>query len=851
MEKKSNKLKMYYGSLVAFFITAAILLVTFILYEMKPFGEKIILWHDLLAQYCPFFTELYDRIVDGESLFYSFRCGLGMPLIGNFFNYLSSPSMIFIFLFGRDNIPTAIAAMIMAKASFSAATFSFYLKKTRGGSGLLSAGFGILYALSGWFVAYYFNIMWLDAVVFLPLVVLGIEKLINEKSFKLYIASLVLTLITNYYMGFMVCIFSVIYYFVYYFSNYGFKDSFEKSGKKRNLFVDRSFSFGIASLLLGCLSAVALLPVFLCLKFSSATSDLFPKKAEIYISFFDFFKNLFIDSVPSFSMGFDILPPNMYCGILTLILIPIFFFSKKIKLKEKIIYVALLVFFYFSFVLNYLDFIWHGLHFPNDLPARFSFIFCFVLLSMAYRIIANADELSLPKVIASSAIIVALVLLTNHFASVVEEQSFIFTLVFVAIYFVFLLLLRFKKIRETVTFFLFICIIAEVAFSDCGNFQIYTREKTYMQNYSEFSALKNRTEEAESEKFYRQESYLVTVQNGPACYNYYGVNSFTSMGYEKIAALQNKLGAESNNSNAFYYHTQTPVNNMMHAIKYFTSGKEPAFFEKKFTDGKFTTYQNKYYLPLFFCVENDVTNWNINNPNPFEVQNDWFRLASGANSPLLPLRFTNISFEGLDYARYNAEKGVIEYKKSEGAEKSFATLTFVADADCEAFKFSEIRERGSYDYIENAGKLKAGEEKEIKIALGERFEDTGSASVSAYRVDLDALNEGYSILKQNAAEITEFEEDYIKATVTAPKDCLLYSSIPYDEGWTVRIDGVEISKDDYCSVGNAYLAIKLPKGEHTVEYKFVPQGLIAGVAITSATVIFLAVYAILKKKKQK
>lgn len=848
MKKTAGFFKTYYGSLLAFLITAAILLVLYILYELNPFGEYIISGPDFTAQYCPFFTELYDRIVNGESLLYSFRC-FGMPLIGNFFNYNSSPSMIFIFLFGRDNIPTALAAMVMAKASFASATFSFYLKKSRGGSGLLSAGFGILYALSGWFMASYFILMWLDALVILPLVILGIENLINHKSHKLYIVSLVLTLITNYYMGYMVCIFSVIYYFVYYFSNYSFIDSFEKSGKKRSLFIDRSFSFGISSLLSGCLSAAALLPVFLCLKSSSATSDSFPQKAELYFSFFEFFKRLFADSFPHLTISDDV-SPNIYCGIVTIILIPAFFLSKKIKLKEKIIYGASLVFFYFSFALNYIDFVWNCFHYPNGLPARYSFLFCFVLLIMAYKVATNFDGLSLPAVIVSLITVIAFILLTNRFSLRVDNQSFFVTLVFVAVYSALLISVRFKKCRETVTFFLFLCVISEALFSNSGNFSSI-REIHYMQKYWEFKALQNQIDEIDNEKFYRMEPAVFFKENDPACYGYYGINSYTSMGYENVAKLQNNLGIESNNKNLFYYNPQTPIYNMMHSIKYDSIGKESLLFDKRIASEDFNAYQNKYYLPLFFCVENDVTNWNINNPNPFEVQNDWFRLASGANSPLLPLRFTNISFEGLDHAKYDAEKGTIEYKKSEGAEKSFAKLTFVADVDCEAFTFSEITDRGTYDYINNAGKLKAGEEKEVQISFGKKSEDEGTAAVAAYRVDMDALNEGYSILKQNAAQITEFEEDYIKATVTAPKDCLLYSSIPYDRGWTVTVDGRQIDDDDYVAIGNAYLGIKLPSGEHTVEYKFFPRGLLAGIAISSATVIFLVAFAVLKKKKQK
>ena len=113
-------------------------------------------------------------------------------------------------------MPEAIASMIVAKAGLAAAAFTYYLKKSQGRHDFSSAAFGVLYAMCGYFIAYYWNVMWIDTMAYFPLVILGIENIINRRSPKLYIPMLAITLLTNYYMGYMVCIFSVLYFIVYF-----------------------------------------------------------------------------------------------------------------------------------------------------------------------------------------------------------------------------------------------------------------------------------------------------------------------------------------------------------------------------------------------------------------------------------------------------------------------------------------------------------------------------------------------------------------------------------------------------------------------------------------------------------
>ena len=137
-------------SLLAFAASAFVMIIVYYCFDVIPFGDYTVLRMDLYHQYGPLFAELYDRITTGESLIYSWNSGLGSSFLGNFSNYLASPLAIIMLLLGHENMPEAIAIMILLKASFASAFFSFYLRKTTGRNDFSTAAFGVLYSF--WFL---------------------------------------------------------------------------------------------------------------------------------------------------------------------------------------------------------------------------------------------------------------------------------------------------------------------------------------------------------------------------------------------------------------------------------------------------------------------------------------------------------------------------------------------------------------------------------------------------------------------------------------------------------------------------------------------------------------------------
>lgn len=866
--------------------TVGVMMLVYYCYDLFPFGETTILRMDLYHQYGPLFAEFYDRVTNLQSFLYSWQTGLGSPFLGNFFNYLSSPTAIIMLLLGHENMPEAIAGMIITKAALSAGTFTYFLKKSQSRHDYTTAAFGLLYAMCGYFIAYYWNVMWIDAMVYFPLVILGIENIINKRNPRLYIAFLALTLLSSYYMGYMTCIFSVLYFLVYYFSKYeasSLTDStpyvFDENGEKKYSFKDKikgsiflrsGFTFAFASIAAAGLIAVSLIPTFLILRNSSATSGTFPTNYESYYSIFDFLANHLASVNPTIRSSGDDVLPNIYCGIATVILVPLYLFTKSIPLKEKVANVTLLGIMYFSFNINILNYIWHGFHYPNDLPYRWSFMYSFILLMIAYKAFTRLHEFSGRAILGAGISVLGFIILVQELGSKnVEEVTVLISIVFVVTYCLVFALMKDPKYQQSaVAVLLLCCVIGEVACANTDRYSMDQLKSNFVGDYGDFEVLKDELDEYDGTDFYRMDLTYNRARMDPAWYGYNGVSTFSSMAYERLSNVQSDLGIYGNYINSYTYHLQTPVYNMMHSLKYVVDNDENVtveddYYNQLMSSGKFTAYENEYYLPIGFGVNSDLLNWQTDMTNPFTVQSDWFEYSTGVSDVFGMMNIDEIQYYNMDEITSGLETGDIYYTKSGEGE---GELTFILKTDetkhcylyVNSYDFDSIRitkdgedftQYTDEPYIYDLGVVTPEEEVIVVITIEES--DYGYIDFYPYYVNDDKLNEGYEILKSRQLNVTSFEETKITGTVSAEADTLFFTSIPYDKGWTVKVDGVEIAEDDYVALQDAYLCFNLPAGEHEIEISFMPQGLLLGAGVSALTVIALIAAAIIFANRRK
>ena len=879
--------------LLAAACTAAIMTVVYFCYDLAPFGDVTILRMDLYHQYGPLFAELYERVTNLDSFLYSWKSGGGSSFLGNFYNYLSSPLAIIMVLFGHKNMPEAIAAMIFLKSVLASFTFSFFLSKKHKLQNPLVSAFGVLYACSGYFIAYYWNVMWIDAFYLFPLVMLGIELLIKERKMKLYTITLALTLITNYYMGFMVCIFSVLYFIYSYFVEYSISDTYfgqlamrEKGIKgffrwaynnlRNNKFIDSGVRFAFSSVGAALLSCFALIPVFFILKSCSATSGSWPQEFKTYFSIFDFLANHLAYLDPTIrSSGTDVLP-NVYCGILTVMLVPLFIFSNKISLKEKVFSIGILGVMFASCYTNYLNFIWHGLHFPNDLPYRFSYMYSFLLLIFAFRALMNIKEYTTRQIIGVGTATIFFIILVQEIGSKnFSETGVWICIAFIGIYCMALGILKNDKYPAIAAAALILCsTCAEYTVANTNNYSMDQTKTNFVGDYDNFQEIKSKIDEYEGNDDYRMELTSLRARMDPCWYYYNGVSTFSSMAYEKVSNMQSHLGMFSNYINSYTYHRQTPVYNAFFALDYIvdnsTAAKaemNPEIYKEIAMVDKYTAYENLYQLPIAFRVNEDILEWSHDNPNPFEVQSGLFGSSTGIHNVYTDMEMTSVSGNGIEcYDLSESEDGYYPYTVSDSAAASVSfELTAAQDGNAYIYLKASNNDISAItvtlpdgtaitQYIDtkphilDLGHLKKGQ----MVSIFAPFTEAKEGYLYLFGVTLNkkSFEDGYNALKADSLNITKFDETVIEGNIDVSENGILYTSINYDEGWAVYIDGEKVSKDKIYDIGDkALLGVDITKGAHTITLKYTPRGLYVGCVISALTLVIFILLCIISKKR--
>ena len=389
----------------SFFMSFAVMLLIYVTMDVYPFGKSSVLVLDLNGQYVQFFAGLRDILHGDGSLLYSFSRSLGGEFLGIFTYYLASPFSWLVAIFPEKNILEALLLMFVLKTAFCGLNFGAFLHYTRRPPKLITVALSILYALSSYSVVMQHNTMWIDAMMLVPLVMLGLERLVSHKKPILYVASLSLVILCNYYIGYMICIFTAIYFFYYFLATD--KDKLNPRGER--------FHFGASLLRVGVFSALALgiaamllLPAYYSLTFGKTDFSVGDFSFKAKFDLLDFFAKMFpgaYDTVRPEGL------PWVYSGTISLILLPLYFAAKKIPLREKIATGALAFVLFLSMYINTLDVLWHGGQAPNWLNYRYSFLFSFVILLIAARALTALQSIDYRAIIAVTGVLLVIVVI--------------------------------------------------------------------------------------------------------------------------------------------------------------------------------------------------------------------------------------------------------------------------------------------------------------------------------------------------------------------------------------------------------------------------------------------------------
>ena len=866
---------------IAFAIPVVSMLVLMIIGRYEPFGDRSMLYSDMYHQYYPFFVSFRRALLRGESLLWNWDVGMGLDYLGLISYYLASPLNLLSILVPEAWTLEFFSLLVPIKLGLASLFFAIFLKQTFQKNDLSISLFGAFYGMCAWALAYQWNVMWLDTFTLLPLVALGTVALLRDRKFVLYTLTLFLSIFANYYIGFFTCIFVLLLFFCYEICRF-------RSIKR--LLADFCV-IGFFTVLAIGMTAILELPALAALQTTQSSVNKFPEGFSINMTtddtwkgFFDVMRqvagNMGGGLEPSFKEGL----PNLYCGVGTMVLAVLFLLSGKVKLRDKICSVVLLLFITVSFIFRQLDYIWHGFHFTNMIPYRFSFLYSFIMLYMAYRAYLMRNEFKLWQTVLA----VVPALLAFFYSESKDDPVYMaYNLIFLVLYVTVLLVGQFvlpepretgsaqkkpvskrkalamAERRETELTHRrqlagwFLCgILALELVMNMVNFGVNfpcTAVSNYPKGTTATESIIDIMEELENDgSFYRAEATHSQTLNDGAINGYYGISTFTSSANVNVTQFMQALGYGAKNTyNRYCFEESSPVANLFLNLKYMLErdGKveQNPFFEDLFHNGNVHLLKNNAYLPLAFLAEPELAHLEFTLTGNFNFQNQLLTAATGVNGNV----WHQLGNEDLDVTpdKVTMVSGAVNGYSSYSTKDSGGSLIYRYTADQSGLMciHLELSKKNSYSVT-----LKKAQD--IEDRGGNVAEAFGQALYSetyslpqmlsvCYVEPGDVIEIKFTCKANESGTVIALAALVDEDVFTEAYNILAASTMEMDHFSTTRIEGTVTCDRDgllYTSipqngnwiaevdgeqveiqlVGNAMIAVPLTEGEHSLVFRY-------------------------------
>lgn len=842
----------------SFALPVLVLFVSYIFFEVYPFGERSVLSLDLNAQYVYYYDYMYDVFAGKESLFYSWSRNLSGEFAGIIGYYLASPFNWLVWIFPRTRITEGLMVMMLAKAGASGLTTAFLLKKHRGYSEITTLVFSLMFALCGFFVVQTMNPMWLDGIVALPLVVMGVERICDKRKFLLYALSLVYIFVANFYIGYMVGIFSALY-FVYYLA----------SGKSKNTcageYCGCTIMYGLASVSAILMSCFMIMPVYKSLsngKFEFSTPD-YSLKENFNIT--DIFIKLFPTSYDTVRMEGM---PILYAGTLALVFSAIYFVSRRFTARERISGGVLMGALVICMYIRPVDMMWHGGQMPNWLPYRYSFLISFLLVLFGAQAFEEIKKLRGRSFGAAFAILLAMLLIADHGDENERYQQVLTVAIPLAVLVIICIMAYvFKKYSgNTVMKTLLATAVTLECFLNTFNSLtlmhkdiVFSNRSTYLGDIPYSRQITEQVHEND-DGFYRMEKTYHRCVNDPIALRMYGMSHSSSTLNSTAIKLLQKLGYSAR-EHYTRYDGNTMLTDDIFGVKYILANDPNSIpyidTMSVTTEIPVKVYKNEDALGFAYLADSACQTLEFGEEiEPFEAQNNLARALTGDDTLEIFKPLHNMIFNSENIRSGTTTDAHYSYRKKDEDDSAWISYTLTADREGEVYMYLPTtyeREtelyvddiyRGNYFRYENfsieyLGTFEEDEEFEVRLNLKENAVYFTAAEF--YYLDSDELARFQSIMQEKnaATALTRNGGCTLQLDFTAEKGDVIFASIPVEEGWTAYIDGKETELSS--CVDNSLLCIEVPEGQHTLVLDFFPAGLKVGLIMSAAGLALLVV----------
>lgn len=858
MKLKSFKLTnntIYY--LTAFFLPFVILFLALLAENISFNGETTILASDGFHQYVIFAENLRNILHGSDSLFYTFTSGLGLNFYALISYYLGSFFSPFVYFFSLKSMPDAIYLFTLLKVACMGLTSFYslrqlYPKVLKPFTVILSSS----YALMSFAISQIEINMWLDVFILLPLIILGLNRLLNQKKFILYYLTLTILFIQNYYFGYMVAIFLVLYFLI------------QISKESCLKVIGRQWlDFTAVSILAGLSSCVMLLPTYLDLsthgeKFSSFT-EWFTENSW----FIDLFAKNFVGAYDTTKFGSI---PMIYVGIFPLILAIIFFTIKSIKWQTRLASGIVLLLIIASFYLEPLDLMWQGMHSPNMFLHRYSWAFSLMMILLAAETLSRLKELTvkhyLVGIVPLGLGFLATVLLKNHY-QFLEAPQIIITFSFLAAYTIILI----SYAKQYLTFNLFISFtllftVFEISLNTyyqitaLNSEWVFPSRQSYELNLTDTEKLIQKSQNLNT-TFYRTEELLPQTGNDSMKYNYHGISQFSSIRNTTSSSTLDRLGFKSTGTNLnLRYQNNTLLMDSLFAVKYNLSETDVNKFGFHYLDnsGNISLYENQYasqlailtnglYKDIDFSVNtlDNQTNW-MNNLTGLSEK--YFtrvpsQLSEGAN--ILNGRVTTSNDGQLNsHADYN-----LTVAPNTQLYISVPNITFSNENSQKVQitvngKTVEYTTDNAYTFFD-LGYFEDSQTLHVTLSFPENNQVSFNQP-NFYALDTTSYQKAMETINHQKVKVTT-NKNTVTATYKSDKASSLLFTIPYDKGWTATQNGQKITLS---KAQDGFMKVDVKSGKGKVILTYLPTGFKEGVMLSSVGLLLFICYNIARKRKK-
>ena len=846
----------------AFLIPILIVVINLIYMEIKipgyfSKGENLLL-ADMSSQYNSLYSYIQDVYIGKASIFFSFSKSLGGNMASTVGYYLASPFNILYLFFNKESIPLCTFIIYLLKIGLCGLFMNIFLQKRLKTNNWKLIIFSTFYALCAYTVNYYFNNMWLDVVLMTPLVMYGINYIIENKKIYLYTIFLSIAIISNFYISYMLCIFCVIYFLFEIIIRFKLKNNFKEIKKIILKFI-------IGSLLAGGISCILLLPALTNLsevmRFKTNPNQLkYDMRGLKNTIFNDILSKLYIGS-HSKESTLSRNRPNLYFGILPLVLCYFYYFNKKIKLKEKILSFLITFLFFISFFIPVINIFWHAFSFPNGYICRFSYLFCFFMIFIACRNLIKLDKIKIiPSIIFIGLYIWMSTYISKQYLVFLEKKDIIISCVFVIIYIITLFILsRIKKGKIVLSIILFIAAIIEIYlnFSDC---LITNQKMKIITSYSNFyNDVCPQINDIEND-FYRIDgNYYFSYLDSMICRTKSLTSSLStndgklykslydygySITYTTVSEDVNKLPVMDSLLGIKYYYSKDEFNDTLYTFKDKIYTTKYNYVEKDWKEKIIYLYENPYALNLGFMVDNNYPKIykKGNFDNNYEYLNSLFKAITGNNEDIFHEYSSN-------YLGNN------QYIFSIDNDSKYLYLSYKYPISINWTSYESIYINNEYVETGNSddvGIIKVPNKynnQDIVVRIGYdnySYTNTVVDSLVMYSFNQEQFVEDINILKQNQIKLIKMDKNELEANVDVKDKKILFLSIPYDKGWSIKVDG---KKTNYFNIGHGFIGLELSEGKHNIKMKYVSPNFYKGCIISLISIILLILYESKNKRK--